>query len=601
MNKSSRHTVIQSCLLILSIVLSTAEARAQNKDPKIDGFVVEIEAIPNADVSKKVTLAKKLITYSKSTNNYEGEVTGKDLLARFYYSRKEYDNCFRLYSEITNDSKKSSEATRTAREHYAQILSKAGLYESALEQKIIIREFLLKEKDYLPLSFTESSIALLHTKLENFDKAEFHYMEAIEAAKKWGKHYAIASIYNSVGVFYRNQNRPKRALDYFNKGLLILENQDALKYNDSVLLGYIKGNSGGVYYQLGNNDKAIENLNEDIKISKECKQYTSMINAAITLAKIYLNEKEYNGVIQTLDPIFKIGPLDDLEFSRIELHNLYYQAYSELNNKLKASEHFASYQKAWQDHDSLKEEIRLDIEHAYVANALRIQEERLSNEQQLHERKMTLVREREKFDRFRSTIIILSIIVLSIVVFVFLRRKIKNNKKDLALFSLRNELAKEKLRTIELEKANLSSEVRLKNKDLTDFAIDISRKHELLQYLKQEIGSLKTIPNEKVSEKVKDLLIYVNNQLIIDQNLIDFQNNIEKVNYEFFESLTEKYPSLTQTDRKIAGLIRLNLSNKEIAVIRGVSYKAAKISRYRLRKKMNLDEEDNIVEVLQSI
>lgn len=601
MKHQTVYSLIQKLALTALFICCFSGIKAQQNDPKVDELIAQLTAVPNSQAARKVTAAEKLIKYSQATKNYAAETRGKHLLAKFYYLSKEYDNCFKLYSEITNDPRKINSATIGARDSYAFILADAGLLESALELRTLNRDHFLKTKKYLPLSFAESNMAYLYTQLKNSEKAEFHYMKAVDAAKKWGKYYAIASIYNSVGVFYRHQERPNDALNYLNEGLRVIENQSKLEHRDSVLLGYLKGNSGSAYYQVGDKEKAIDYLNQDIHISGACKQYKSMVNAVISLAKIYDEGKEYQKVIHTLDPIFNVQGLEDIEFSRIELHKLYYLAYSQLNNTLKSNEHFLKLEQAWEARDSIKEKIRVDVEHAYVKNTVRIQQERLSNEQRLHKRKMDLVGEREKFNRFRNTIIILSIIVLSLIVIALLRRKIQNNKRDLALFSLRDELAKEKLRIIELEKVSLSSEVRLKNKDLTDFAIDISRKHELLQHVKQEIASLKLIPSAEIEEKIKTLLVYVNNQLIIDQNSIEFQNNIENVNYEFFEALSEKHPSLTQTDRKIAGLIRLNLSNKEIAVMRGVSYKAAKISRYRLRKKMNLDEADDIVEMLQNI
>ncbi|WP_159038658.1 helix-turn-helix transcriptional regulator [Brumimicrobium mesophilum] len=53
-------------------------------------------------------------------------------------------------------------------------------------------------------------------------------------------------------------------------------------------------------------------------------------------------------------------------------------------------------------------------------------------------------------------------------------------------------------------------------------------------------------------------------------------------------------------DKNICGLIRLGLSNKEVASMRNVSYKVIRMSRYRLRKELGLKEEVNIVEFLKS-
>jgi DNA-binding CsgD family transcriptional regulator len=45
----------------------------------------------------------------------------------------------------------------------------------------------------------------------------------------------------------------------------------------------------------------------------------------------------------------------------------------------------------------------------------------------------------------------------------------------------------------------------------------------------------------------------------------------------------------------------MNLSTKEIAPLLNISVRGVEISRYRLRKKLNLDSEDNLVTFIMDI
>jgi DNA-binding CsgD family transcriptional regulator len=77
------------------------------------------------------------------------------------------------------------------------------------------------------------------------------------------------------------------------------------------------------------------------------------------------------------------------------------------------------------------------------------------------------------------------------------------------------------------------------------------------------------------------------------QNKI-FETYFDEANEELFRRLKEKYPDLTPYDLRLCAFIKMNLSTKEIAAILNISYRGAEVSRYRLRKKMDLPREVNL-------
>ncbi|MCB0654230.1 MAG: hypothetical protein KDC85_23325, partial [Saprospiraceae bacterium] len=69
----------------------------------------------------------------------------------------------------------------------------------------------------------------------------------------------------------------------------------------------------------------------------------------------------------------------------------------------------------------------------------------------------------------------------------------------------------------------------------------------------------------------------------------------------FFKSLIKKHEHLTPKDLKLCAYLKMNLSTKEIAPLLGISHRGVEIHRYRLRKKLDLDTEQNLNEYLMKI
>ena len=77
-----------------------------------------------------------------------------------------------------------------------------------------------------------------------------------------------------------------------------------------------------------------------------------------------------------------------------------------------------------------------------------------------------------------------------------------------------------------------------------------------------------------------------------------YQENFDLIHQQFFRHLREKFPTLTATDLKFCAYLRLNLNTKEIAELTGLSVRGVEGARYRLRKKLQLKESDDLVAFL---
>jgi DNA-binding CsgD family transcriptional regulator len=161
---------------------------------------------------------------------------------------------------------------------------------------------------------------------------------------------------------------------------------------------------------------------------------------------------------------------------------------------------------------------------------------------------------------------------------------------------------------IQLENEKLQSEIereetsiRLKNKELNVQAININRKNEILNYLKKEIDRVMRTVNPDAQFQLKMLNRKIDQDLNPREDWEKFEQYFDEVHGDFISRLKEKYPQLSPKDLKLCAYLRMNLSSKEIASLLNITPRGVEIHRYRLRKKLNLSRETNLVEFLMDV
>jgi inorganic phosphate transporter, PiT family len=81
----------------------------------------------------------------------------------------------------------------------------------------------------------------------------------------------------------------------------------------------------------------------------------------------------------------------------------------------------------------------------------------------------------------------------------------------------------------------------------------------------------------------------------------EFYAQIELIHKDFGQNLGASFPLLSEQEKRLAILLRLNLSSKEISTLLGISPKSVEIARYRLRKKLNLKQGESLTQFIQNL
>lgn len=138
-----------------------------------------------------------------------------------------------------------------------------------------------------------------------------------------------------------------------------------------------------------------------------------------------------------------------------------------------------------------------------------------------------------------------------------------------------------------------------------------SKKQELTRLHSESIQQFKIKKDvtEKLSKIYKaegagflsEIIAELKSYRINDERILMLKENIQDTNYEFINRLINKHPNLTKTDIEICSFIRFGFSSSEIANLRFTSNLSVKSSRYRIRKKLMLNENVRLTSYLKEL
>lgn len=137
---------------------------------------------------------------------------------------------------------------------------------------------------------------------------------------------------------------------------------------------------------------------------------------------------------------------------------------------------------------------------------------------------------------------------------------------------------------------DMGKELKFRQSEMVTMAMSIIHKNEFLNNLKNEVVKIKSRVNDHETRvELNKLSLMITQDLSIDRDREKFQMHINEQNSNFIHQLSQSFPTMTDNEKRLASLLRLNLSSKEIASILNISPKSVEMNRYRLRKKLKVD------------
>ncbi|RIV27775.1 helix-turn-helix transcriptional regulator [Fibrisoma montanum] len=160
------------------------------------------------------------------------------------------------------------------------------------------------------------------------------------------------------------------------------------------------------------------------------------------------------------------------------------------------------------------------------------------------------------------------------------------------------------LAELEVQKTTLTEALELRSRELTTQTLNLLQKNALMEEVREMISDiLKVSATAAQPQKINynRLIKLIDYSFSLDKEWEDFRVYFEQVHQSFFVRLKEICPDLTPGELRLCALVKLNLNLKESATILKISPDSVKTARYRLRKKLNVSEEQTLTDYLLTL
>jgi len=479
----------------------------------------------------------------------------------------------------------------------SQILQKQGIYEKALEYLIKAVKIYEKLGEKLMIANAYQTIGKIYIENSDYINAYRFFKNSLQVHKSLDNKAGLATIYNDFGNLKRIFNETDSAEFYYKKSLEI---NKLLSNKQEMGINYL--NLGILSEERGKHSHARIYLEEAKKIFE---QIDDEENLARVLLEQGLLEANQNHTSLAIDLLLKAEKMAS-NYGMIPIRKSAAKYLSDIYER--TGDYFKAFQ--YQKLYSILSDTLNNIERQ--KQILSIQAtydfEKQQNELLLEQEKRKTLEKNQTLQRVISISSLLALILTGLITYLIFKRikekqKIEAEKllKEAEISKAKETLIETQLRNQDLEKQRLIEELKYKSNHLTNLALIIAQKNEFINELKNLLKELKN-SNESQKDKVmKELWQKTTQQGNINKELDKFKKEIDDANRSFYEKLNNICPQLTMHEKELAGLLRINLSSKEIASLHNVSVKAIEMSRYRLRKKLQLESNDKLVDFLQKL
>jgi inorganic phosphate transporter, PiT family len=214
-----------------------------------------------------------------------------------------------------------------------------------------------------------------------------------------------------------------------------------------------------------------------------------------------------------------------------------------------------------------------------------------------------------QLDMIVPGIIITSVFLITMLVFLILRQqklRLKAENDLLAqqnqLFQTQRSLSEMEMKAIQSKNEVLHSNLELRRKEFIDMAFNLTEQRLFLEELTNRLeGVMETEQQASTKQNLKSIIALIRQKMSFAREKETFYGEVEQIHKDFKMKLDTSFPGLSDQEKKLATLIRLNLSNKEIATLLSISPKSVEVSRYRLKRKLGLEKEDNLLQFINTI
>lgn len=427
-----------------------------------------------------------------------------------------------------------------------------------------------------------------------YERALEYYFEALEKAEATGNEHMTAIRNSNIGQAYLAMADYGNALKYFN---LALDTDRRL--GNTGKLGIRYSHIGMLHLRQGNYDTAQVFFNDAIRIFQAQNMTGSIVITLNNLGDLMMAKEHYDKALDYYNQSLGISEKAGMKPNVLRSLQRISEAYLHMADYKNAHEYLSRY-------SVLKDTLFNEEKHRQLAEY----EARYETEKK--ERENLMLRNEAKMQRNQKIIFIISgagLFIIAVILFFLLHVKRKSLKKSKLLYEKDNQLHQLTLDAKEKENQHLQEVLfaeeqinKLQKEKLQQKSRELSTSTLLILNKNEALGNIRHMATQAMDQNGRDRDIFLRKligeieaNIDLDEQWDQFKIHFEAVHKGFFQRLADHYPSLTNNDLKLCAYLRMNLSSKEIARMLHISPESVATKRYRLRKRLGMDNEENLI------
>jgi tetratricopeptide (TPR) repeat protein len=576
------------------------------------------------------SLARVALSLSTKLNFQKGTSAAYGNIGLVYYYQSNYSEALKAQSQSLDIAENIGykQGVAYAYKNMGLIYGQQGNYPEALKSYSMSLKIMEDISDKDGTCDVYGDIGVANYEEGNFVEASKNLLKSLKIAEELGEKDAMGSAYLSLGNIALMYGNPQEAIkDY--------THAEELGGKQVVKKAY--GNTGYIYDRQGNYPEAIKSQLACLKISEEIGDKRDVCGAYVNLGNIYYDQgnikESFKSYLKGLEISKETGDKHEMCLSYVNIgsHLVPQKQYSEaikyLDSAIALSKNINEKDILRDAYSSLADigEITGNYKIAYEDYQIYIAyRDSIMNQKDI--KKITQMEVKYEFDKREDSIKAIqekkdiiktaeikrkSIITYSMVVILLLalisatllmnRQEIKR-KKDKIIFEKNLALSENEKNLLNLEKQRMEDELSNAKVTLDEYIKSLVEKNELLEQFKADVEKLTNLQDKELDEQRIKNLEHLNKVTILtDEDWNKFKLLFEQVHKDFFKRLRDKIPDLTQAEMRLICLTKLQIGTKQMASILGVSFATIRQARYRLRKKLDLSEEDSIDDIVESV
>jgi len=513
-----------------------------------------------------------------------------------YSALSQYDNAEIYYIKALEIAREINDIEEIANNlnNLGQVYFAWGEYDKAISSFTRALEFDRERQIDEYISVDLNNIGKVYFSWKKFEKAIEYYNESLQKAISVGNERMQAIRLSNIGQAYEAMNNFEAALDYLNRALEI-----DIKLGNKGKVGIRMSHIGMVFLKQGKYGESLTNLDEALNIFKELGRISSQAITLNHMGDLKLEEQKYEQALNYYNQSLVISKSRGMKAQQLRSLKSMADAYQNLKDFSTSLNYFKQY-------SALRDSIFNEEKHRQVAEF----EARYETEKK--EKENVLLKQEAKIQHNQKIIFIISglAILMVAIFFIFLfttKRKSliqskKLREKENKLHGL--EMEKQEKEKDHLQKVLFAEEqinklqqdkLQQKNRELSTSTLHILNKNEVLGNIRKMAEQAVDNASLEKNACFVNLIREIDSNTNLDEQWDQFKLHFESVHKGFFKKLTLTYPNLTQNELKLCAYLRMNLSTKEIAQMLHISTESVTTKRYRLRKKIQLGSEENLV------